>query len=157
MELKAVLRVFNVADVKTIPGVVPGQIRKPLVGSGGGVPSERLRLRLASFKPGTYEPLHWHLIEALYYVMSGRAVMKDIEGKTYEIGPGSVVYAPPGIMGSHSWDVKEELHLLSIRGSNDTETMFQFTVEEDTKRSFIELSSMQRSGAAKFRESLYKR
>lgn len=142
LELKSVLKVFSEADVKTISGVVPGQIRKPLVGVGGGTPSERLRLRLATFEPGTHEPLHWHLVEALYYVISGSAVSKDIEGKSYELGPGSVVYAPPGIVGAHSWTVKEKLQLLSIRATNGSEAMFQFTVDEDSKRSFIDLASL---------------
>ena len=43
--------------------------------------------------------------------------MTDIEGKTYDIGPGSFVYAPPGIAGPHSWDVKEPLKLLGIRAT----------------------------------------
>ena len=108
MELKSTLKVFNEADLPAVPGVTQGQILKQLAGSAEH-PSERLTVRLASFKPGTYEELHWHLIEAFYYVISGRAVMTDIEGKTYDIVPGSVVYAPPGIAGSHSWEIKEAL------------------------------------------------
>lgn len=112
-------------------------------------------MRLASFKVGTHEPLHWHLVEALYYVISGRAIMQDIEGKNYELRPGSVIYAPPGLMGSHSWTVKEELQILSIRASNNFETKFQFTVDKDTKSSSIDLDAIRRHGVDKFQKSLY--
>ncbi len=155
LDLKPLLKVFNQAEIETRKGVVLGQTAKPLIGGIEGCPSERLRVRLVTFEPGTHEPLHWHLIEALYYVISGRAIMKDIEGKTYELGPGSVVYAPPGIAGSHSWTIQEKLQLVSIRGSNEIETSYQFTVDEDSKRSFIDLSALNKWGAAKFRRSLY--
>ena len=155
LEVKSVLKVFNQAEIEAKPGVVSGQTLKQLVGGVSKCPSERIRLSLATFEPGTHEPLHWHLIEALYYVISGRATMRDIEGKDHELGPGSVVYAPPGFAGSHSWTIKEKLQLVSIRGSNDIETMYQFTVDEDSKRSFIDLDALNRLGAARFSKSLY--
>jgi len=116
MELKSTLKVFNESEIPGGTGVTTGQTLKQLAGSAEH-PSERIRAILASFKPGTHEKLHWHLIEAFYYVISGRAVMTDIEGKTYDIGPGSVVYAPPGIAGSHSWEIKEQLQLISFRAT----------------------------------------
>ena len=93
MELKTTLRVFNEADVPAGPGIVEGQTFKRLVGEEK-VPTERIMVGIANFEPGTLEHLHWHLVEVFYYVISGRAVMRDIEGNTYDIGPGSFIYAP---------------------------------------------------------------
>jgi len=149
-ELKSTLKVFNAADITGGPGVVKGQTIKRLVGNEER-PSERIFTGLASFVPGTYEPLHWHFIEAFYYVISGRAVMKDIEGKTYDIGPGSVVYAPAGIAGSHSWDIKEQLQLITVRATTDPEKIIQFTVDESTKESTIEFDFLMRRGADRFK------
>ena len=58
-------------------------------------------------KPGALEELHWHPIESFYFVISGHATVRDIEGKEYEVGPGSFIYASPGIAGAHEWEVKE--------------------------------------------------
>ena len=110
--MKSTLKVFNEAELKSEQGIVHGQTVKVLVGSGLH-PTERIRASLASFEPGTLEHLHWHLIEGFYYVISGRAVMTDIEGKTYSVGPGTVVYAPPGMAASHQWDFKERLQLIA--------------------------------------------
>jgi quercetin dioxygenase-like cupin family protein len=154
MELKSTLKVFNEADVPAGPGVTPGQTQKQLAGSPEH-PSERVRVVLASFKPGTYENLHWHLIEAFYYVISGRAVLTDIEGKTYDIGPGSVVYAPPGIAGSHSWDIKQELRLIAVRATTDSEKTIQFDVDMSTKESSVPLDHLEKRQATHFKKSLY--
>lgn len=153
MKVKSTLLVFNQADVKAETGVVGGQTIKTLIGNAAR-PSERILVGLASFKPGTHEKPHWHLIEAFYYVISGRAVMTDIEGKSYTLGPGSVIYAPAGIAGTHDWDIKEELQLLAVRGTTDREKIIQFDVDESTKESSIEFDTLVKWGGAKFK-SLY--
>jgi mannose-6-phosphate isomerase-like protein (cupin superfamily) len=154
MKLQTTLRIFNEAEVPWGPGIVEGQSFKRIAG-GEKTPTERIMVGLASFKAGTLEHLHWHLIEVFYFVMSGRAVMTDIEGKTYDIGPGSVVYAPPGIAGSHEWDIKEPLQLISIRASTDPEKNIQFTVDKKTLQSSIDFEYMERRGAVKIKKSLY--
>ena len=154
MELKSTLKVFNEKEVSSSEGVTKGQTVKALMRNAER-PSEKVRVILANFKPGTHENLHWHLIEAFYYVISGRAVMTDIEGKTYDIGPGSVVYAPPGIAGSHSWDIKEQLQLISFRATTDSEKTIQFDVDSSTKQSSIPLSHLVNRQATNFKKSLY--
>ena len=153
MELKSTLRVFNQAEVSEGPGVVKGQTLKRLAGNAQ-YPTEKVMVGLASFKPGTLEQLHWHLIEVFYYVISGRAVMRDIEGRTYDIGPGSVIYAPAGIAGSHEWEIKEQLQLLSVRATTDPEKNIQFEVDKVTKESSIGFEYLMSRGGAKFK-SLY--
>jgi mannose-6-phosphate isomerase-like protein (cupin superfamily) len=153
MELKSTLRVFKQEEAPEGPGVVKGQSLKRLAGNAQ-YPTEKIMVALASFKPGTLEKLHWHLIEVFYFVLSGRAVMRDIEGKTYDIGPESVIYAPAGIAGSHEWDIKEPLQLLSIRATTDLEKNVQFSVDKITKQSSIEFDLLMSRGGAKFK-SMY--
>jgi len=153
MELKSTLRVCNQAEVPGGPGVVEGQTLKRLAGNAQ-YPTEKVMVGLASFQPGTLEQLHWHLIEVFYYVISGRAVMRDIEGRTYDIGPGSVIYAPAGIAGSHEWDIQEQLQLISVRATTDPEKNIQFEVDKMTKESSIGFEYLMSRGGAKFK-SLY--
>ena len=155
MEIKSTLKVFNEADIPGAPGVVGrGQLVKQLAGSAER-PSERLTVVLVSFEPGTHEHLHWHLIEVFYYVISGRAVMKDIEGKSHDIGPGSVVYASPGIAGSHSWEIKERLQLIAVRATADSEKTIQFDVDPTTKESTMPVDRLAKRQAISLKKSLY--
>lgn len=154
MEIKSTLKVFSEAETPAAPGVTPGQMQKQLAGDPAH-PSERIIVRSVTFEKGTHEKLHWHLIEAFYYVISGRAVMTDIEGKTYDVGPGSVVYAPPGIAASHSWDVREPLKLLGIRGTAEPERTIQFNVDPVTKESSVSVDHLAKRQAIELKKSLY--
>ena len=116
MEVKATLKVINQADCPGRRGVTDGQTYQRMIGCAEIVETDRIRLGRATYKPGTYEQLHWHPIEACYYVISGHATVRNVEGKEFEVGPGSMIYAPPGIAGAHEWEVKESLELLDIRG-----------------------------------------
>jgi len=154
MELKSTLQVFNEADEPTIPGVTTGQTAKQLAGNERH-PSERLMIRLVTFEVGAHARLHWHLIEAFYYVISGRAIMTDIEGKTMEIGPGTVIYAPPGILGSHSWKVTEKLQLIGVRATAEAEKAnLQFFVDTTTMDSSLSFNLLENMQAVSFK-SLY--
>ena len=150
MPIKSTLLVFNEADLKTEPGAAKGITVKTLVGNKER-PSERLCVNLPTIQSGTLEHLHWHLIEAFNYVISGRAVVRDIEGRSYEIGPGSVLYAPPGIAGSHEWEVKEQVQLISPRATTDSERSIQFTVDKNSKVSSIEFDYLVRRAGSRFK------
>jgi mannose-6-phosphate isomerase-like protein (cupin superfamily) len=155
MEIKSTLNVFNQSDITGVPGVVPqGQIVKQLVGNAAH-PTERLTVSLVTFQPGTHEKLHWHLIEVFYYVISGRALMTDIEGNEYDLGPGSVIYAGPGIAGSHSWTIKETLQLIGVRATADPEKTIQFDVDPATQESTMSVERLSRRQAISFKKSLY--
>ena len=154
MELKSTLKVFNEANLPAYEGIYKGQMGKTLAGSTEN-PSERMEVRLVSMEPGTHAEPHWHLIEKLYYVISGRAVMTDIEGKTHDIGPGSVVYAPPGIVGAHSWEAKEAMQIICFRASTDIEASIQFEVDLSTKQSSVTLEKLANKQATTFKKSLY--
>ena len=150
MPLKSTLLVFNEADLKAEPGAAEGITVKNLVGNKDR-PSERLNVLLPTIQSGTLEHLHWHLIEAFNYVISGRAVVRDIEGRSYDIGPGSVLYAPPGIAGAHEWEVKEQVQLISPRATTEPERGLQFTVDKVSKVSSIEFDYLVRRGGSKFK------
>ena len=151
MEIDSTLRVISRSQVKGLPGVVEGQTLQPLVGVPE-FPSERVRVAVATFKAGTHEELHWHAIEVFYYVMAGSATVRDLNGKEYAVSAGSAIYAPPGIAGSHEWEVgKDGLQLLSIRATLEGHKRMQFTVDRETRRSFIELDELAKMDGVSFR------
>jgi len=154
MELKSTLRVFNEANLPARKGLYKGMMGKTLAGSTEN-PTERMEFRLVSFETGTHAKMHWHLVEKLYYVISGRAVLTDIEGKTYDLGPGSVAYAPPGFVGAHSWVVKEAMQIISFRASTGTEQNIQFEVDLSTKQSSATFDFLVNAQATTFKKSLY--
>jgi quercetin dioxygenase-like cupin family protein len=153
VEIKSTLMVVNEEEVEPREGVTAGQTVKAIVGSGER-PADRIRVALASFEAGTLERLHWHPIEAFYFVISGRATVRDLEGNEYDAGPGTSIYAPAGIAGAHEWEVREPMRLLSVRGCTDSAKKMQFTVEKDTKRSYIDLDELIRREGVSF-ESHY--
>ena len=146
-------RVLNEEEVEPRVGVTAGQTVKAIVGSGER-PADRIRVALASFEAGTLERLHWHPIEAFYFVISGRATVRDLEGNEYDAGPGASIYAPAGIAGAHEWEVRELMRLLSVRGCTDSARKMQFTVEKDTRRSYIDFDELIRREGVSF-ESHY--
>ena len=153
-KVKSDLQVFNQSQVKQAPGVIKGLMLRKLAGSAEH-PSERISVGLATFAPGTHEHLHWHLIETFHYVLSGAAIVRDIEGNRYEVGPGDVVYGPPGVRGSHEWEVKDALQLLTVKATNDPERAIQFNFDMATMESSAELDYLIERGAADMKKSFY--
>ena len=149
MEVKSTLKVVNIADIKGATGVIPGQHFKRLIGCPE-IQTDRLRVGHAKYTPCSIEELHWHHIEAFYYILAGHAIVRDIEGKEYEVSAGSFLYCPPGIAGAHEWEVKEDLELLAIRGTTETSKKFQFTVDKKTKRSYIDLEELAKRDGISF-------
>jgi uncharacterized cupin superfamily protein len=85
-----------------------------------------------------------------YYVLSGSAIVRDYAGKEYKVGPGDSIYAPAGIAGSHEWQVKDGLELLSIRATTDGHRRMQFTVDRKTGESTIDMHELTRMDAFDF-------
>lgn len=155
MEIKSTLNVFNEDTVPSLPGSGGhGHIIRRLAGATNP-PTERLMVNLAVFEPGAHEKLHWHLIEVFYYVISGRAIMHDIEGNAHEMKAGTVIYAPPGIAGSHSWEVTETLRILGIRATADTQKTIQFDVDPVTKVSTMPIERILSRDITTFKKSMY--
>lgn len=153
MEVKSTLKVVNAANITAQPGVTAGQTMARLVGCPE-IPTDRVRAGMATYKAGTIEALHWHPIESFDFVISGHAIVRDIEGNEFEVGPGSFIYAPPGIAGAHEWEVKEGLQLIAFRATPESNRKFQFTVDKQTKRSYIDLEELAKRDGISF-ESHY--
>ncbi len=151
MEVQSTLRVINEKDYQGSRGVTDGQTYTRLIGWPEVFMTDRVRLGRASYKTGTYEQLHWHPIEATYYVISGHATVRDFNGKEYEVEAGSIIYAPAGIAGAHEWEVKEALELIDIRACNETNRKIQYTVDKATKRSYIDLKDLKYRDAISFK------
>ena len=150
MEIKSTLKVIHAEGVEGQEGVIPEQRMQRLVGCPE-VPTDRLRVGLATYTPGAIEELHWHPIEAFYFVLSGHATVRDYEGKEYEVGPGTAIYAPAGIAGAHEWEVKEGLSILAVRATTESDKKLQFTVDKETKRSYIDLSDLAKRDGISFK------
>lgn len=150
MEVKSTLRVINQADIEGHVGVIPGQSMKRLVGCPE-VPTDRVRVGLATYAPGSIEELHWHPIESFYFVISGHATVRNFEGDEFEVGPGCAIYAPPGIAGAHEWEVKEALQILAVRATTESDKKMQFTIDKKTKRSYIDLDELAKRGGISFK------
>jgi len=148
--VKSTLRVINQADIEGHVGVIPGQSMKRLVGCPE-VPTDRVRVGLATYAPGSIEELHWHPIESFYFVISGHATVRNFEGEEFEVGPGCAIYAPPGIAGAHEWEVKEALQILAVRATTESDKKMQFTIYKKTKRSYIDLDELAKRGGISFK------
>jgi mannose-6-phosphate isomerase-like protein (cupin superfamily) len=149
VEVRATLQVHHQRDVEGGPGPAEGQTYQRLIGTDDR-PTDRVRLGRSTYRAGTIEQLHWHPIEALYYVVSGSATVRDVEGREFEVEPGSFVYAPAGLAGAHEWDIREQLELLDIRGTNETSRKLQFTVDRATLRSSIDVEELARRDGLEF-------
>jgi quercetin dioxygenase-like cupin family protein len=148
-KIKPTMRIVNRHKVKDTPGIIKGQTVRPLCGTQQ-FPSERIRVGLAQFAPNLHEHLHWHPIEVFYYVLKGSAIVRDLAGKEYKVGPGDSIYAPAGLAGSHEWQIGEGLELLSIRATNDGHRRMQFTVNRETGESTIDMHELGRMDAVSF-------
>ena len=154
MKLKSALKVFNQSEVPQSRGVIEGLTIKKLAGSNLH-PSERINVGLATFAAGTHEHLHWHMIETFHYVLSGSAIVRDIEGNSYTVSAGDVVYGPPGLRGAHEWDVKEALQILTIKATNAVERAIQFNLEGEAMQSNADLQYLIERGVADMKDSIY--
>jgi mannose-6-phosphate isomerase-like protein (cupin superfamily) len=59
------------------------------------VPGLKLVFRKRAFKPGSAIGYHLQKEDEIYYVLSGRGVM-TIDGKSFDVGPGSAILTRPG-------------------------------------------------------------
>jgi mannose-6-phosphate isomerase-like protein (cupin superfamily) len=151
MDVKSTLKVYHQAEHPGKRGVTDCQTYQRLVGWPEVQERPTARVGRATCKPGTYEQLQWHLIEACYYVIPGHATVRNFECEEFEISAGSMIYAPPGIAGAREWEVKEALERLDIRATNETNRKIQYTVDKETKRSYIDTEDLEYRDAISFK------
>ena len=75
------------------------------------VPTLKLVFRKRAFKPGSGVGLHTQKEDEIYYVLSGRGMMK-IDGKEFEVGPGDAILTRPGSSHGLTQVGKEDLVIL---------------------------------------------
>ena len=66
-----------------------------------------------------------------------------------------MVYGPPGLKGSHEWEVKESLQILTIKATNDAARAIQFNFDKTTMDCSATLEYLVTRGAADMKESFY--
>ena len=74
-------------------------------------PNLKLVFRKRAFKPGSAIGYHLQREDEIYYVLSGRGMMK-IDGKEFEVGPGDAVLTRPGSSHGLKQIGKEDLVIL---------------------------------------------
>lgn len=95
--------------------------KEPGTHNGGGetigysffskTPGLKLVFRKRAFKPGSAIGYHEQHEDEIYYVLSGRGLMM-IDGKEFEVGPGTAVLTRPGSSHGLKQIGKEDLVIL---------------------------------------------
>lgn len=92
----AVVRHHSKVRWQSVPGHQNGSLSKMLVrpeNSG----SRQIDFRLSSYLPNGSVKQHAHTTEEqLWYILEGEALL-TLDGDTHVVGPGTVIYMPPGV------------------------------------------------------------
>ena len=75
------------------------------------VPNLKLVFRKRALKPGSGIGLHEQKEDEIYYVLSGRGQM-TLDGKTFEVGPGTAILTRPGSSHALKQTGREDLVIL---------------------------------------------
>lgn len=67
-------------------------------------PVEDLRFGISRLEPGGHAGLHYHSVEAIEFILSGRAIVIGPDGERMEMGPGDTVVFAPGPEAAHAWE-----------------------------------------------------
>ena len=77
----------------------------------GKTPNLKLVFRKRAFKPGSAIGYHLQREDEIYYVLSGRGMMK-VDDKEFEVGPGDAILTRPGSSHGLKQIGKEDLVIL---------------------------------------------
>lgn len=72
---------------------MPGVLKREVINASDGAPN--FCMRVFDLEPGRSTPSHSHAWEHEVYVLAGKGVAVDSEGKEKEISRDSVVFVPP--------------------------------------------------------------
>jgi quercetin dioxygenase-like cupin family protein len=70
-----------------------GVMIRTVIGDSDKAPN--FHMRVISFEPGGATPRHRHPWEHEVFILKGEGAV-EVEGKTAALGPGDVVFVPPG-------------------------------------------------------------
>lgn len=150
--MESTLKFTYEKDIKAEPGqagkghTIKRMTSRPLTST------ERIEYIINEYEQGVREPLHWQITETAFYILSGHAEMKDINGKTYDLSPQDCVYAPAGISGAYSLEAKTKLITIVFDVWADVEGQGVpwIIVDEKTKMSTIDLENILKYGKTLF-------
>src|SRR4051812_25680783 len=75
-------------------------------------PLEKMRVGMSTIAAGTKVAFHYHSIEAVEILLSGRAIVLDASGQRLELGPGDAAVFAPGPESAHAWEHLEDCVIL---------------------------------------------
>ena len=89
-------KIFQAEEVNwTEPPAHSSAFSKLLINESHG--SKYFDFRVSSYQPKGYCDPHTHEIaENIYYVLKGKGVV-ELDGKRHLVGPGTVIFIPPGV------------------------------------------------------------
>ena len=83
---------------------------------GGGQACQVVEFKVTEFLPGSSHRLHVHATQVeILYVLSGRGVHEDQEGRRVDFGPGDVVFIPAGCRHANHNPHGEPLRVLVVK------------------------------------------
>ncbi|WP_025321740.1 cupin domain-containing protein [Deferrisoma camini] len=92
------MKVGNLEEIEATPVRMEGAqgVRMRIViGEGQGAPN--FVMRVFDVDPGGHTPYHTHDFEHEVFVLEGHGTLLE-EGRSTPLGPGDVVYVPPGAL-----------------------------------------------------------
>jgi quercetin dioxygenase-like cupin family protein len=116
------------------PGLAPGVFLKWLIDEASGAVHHRLLF--IHYEPGANIALHDHTFEESYFILSGE-VEATLDGRTYTVGPGSVVWTGVGCV-----------HAFANVGSVPVQWLETFSPQPPRENVFRFMAEWDRRGAA---------
>ena len=92
--MEPMVKKFESIPAEVFGDEAPGVSIRVLVGEEDGAPVHVLRM--LEIEPGGHTPDHEHPWEHENYVLSGKGQV-TIAGEDYDVGPGYVLFVPPGV------------------------------------------------------------
>ncbi|MFQ5912810.1 MAG: cupin domain-containing protein [Nitrospinota bacterium] len=105
------MRVVNVRD-ETAYAAPGGRLTKVLADEATG--AKNVLVCHAELPPGAQSDLHSRDQEEIIYVLEGEQVIQTPAGEEYRLGPGCLLFIPPGTLHQHTNPHGESVRFLGI-------------------------------------------
>jgi quercetin dioxygenase-like cupin family protein len=95
-------------------------------------PTESLVVGVVTINSNMKIAAHYHNIEELQYILSGKGIVYDRKGKGHSINQGDFVYCPSKEIGTHSFENtgNEPLFILYVYPSHSGKSLEVITYEK---------------------------
>ena len=92
---------------------------------------EALNALAVHFDPGARTDWHTHPVGQVLYITNGAGLVQTEDGTTVEVGPGDVVYSPPGEVHWHGAASNSPMTHLSLPTGGATEWLPRKVPDEE--------------------------